>query len=199
MLNLLKYIKRSCPWIWYLIEYINGLLIKVFYGRRIKLAIRDALFLKHDMPYEYRQLQLEDAGNLLDFISNQPEGFDKYFSPHPFDLKNFRRVLSNGTFVLIGVFDHKDLVGYCFLRFFVNKSAFRGKIVDYKYQGRGIAKHMGQIMTNIASDAGFHVYATISTSNVASLQSAKSGAQIKVIKELPDDYIYIEILKDSCS
>mgnify|MGYP003310122073 FL=1 len=55
---------------------------------------------------------------------------------------------------------------------------------------------MGQIMTNIASEAGFRVYATISKSNVASLQSAKAGSKIKVIKELPDDYLYIEILKD---
>ena len=196
MLNLLKYIKQSCPWIWYVIEYFNGLLIKLFYGQRIKLAVQDALSAKDVILYEYRQLQPEDTGILLELISNQPVGFDKYFSPHPFDFKNFQRVLSNGTFVLIGAFDNNDLVGYCFIRFFVNKSAFRGKIVDYKYQGRGIAKQMGQIMTNIASEAGFRVYATISKSNVASLQSAKAGSKIEVIKELPDNYLYIEILKD---
>ena len=179
-----------------MIEYFNGLLIKLFYGQRIKLAVQDALSAKDVILYEYRQLQPEDTGILLELISNQPVGFDKYFSPHPFDFKNFQRVLSNGTFVLIGAFDNNDLVGYCFIRFFANKSAFRGKIVDYKYQGRGIAKQMGQIMTNIASEAGFRVYATISKSNVASLQSAKAGSKIEVIKELPDNYLYIEILKD---
>lgn len=197
IVNLLKYVKKSCPWIWYLIEYLNGLLIKVFYGKKIKHAIQAAISVKSDMVYGYRQLQSEDTSLLLEFISNQPDGFDKYFTPHPFDLKNFQRVLTNGTYVLVGAFDDKELVGYCFMRFFVNRSAFRGKIVDYTYQGRGIAKQMGQIMTNIAADAGFRVYATISKLNVASLQSAKYGAQIRVIKELADDYLYIEILTDS--
>lgn len=193
MLKFLKYVKRSCPWIWYMIEYCNGLFIKVFYGEGLQRAINAAISVNDRFSYRFRQLQLDDARILVEFISKQPVGFDKYFSPHPFDLKNFQRVLSNGTFVLIGAYDGDHLVGYCFIRFFINKSAFRGKIVDKEYQGRGIAKQMGLIMSSIASTAGFRVYATISKDNVASLQSAKYGSSIEVIKELPDNYLYVEI------
>ena len=193
MIQILKYIKQSCPSIWYLLEYINGLLIKAFFGKRIEDAINYSLSTNNGLLYQFRQLQLNDARILSEFISNQPIGFDKYFKPHPFDVENFQRVLSNGTFVLIGVFDHESLIAYCFIRFFINKSAFRGKIVDKEYQGRGIAKQMGSIMSNVASTAGFRVYATISKDNVASLKSAKYGSSVEVIKELPDNYLYVEI------
>lgn len=195
ILEKLKKLKYSYPWLWNIIESINGLLIKALYGQQLKRSITQSLK-QVSGQYVYRCMYLADADKLLQFINAQPDGFDTYFKPHAFDLKTFRRVLSNGTYILIGSFDDDKLIGYCFIRFFVNKSAFRGKIVDKKYQGIGIAKQMGQIMTNIAADAGFRVYATISKYNVASMQSAKSGAQIRVIKELPDDYLYIEIMKD---
>lgn len=194
LVEILKKIKSMFPWLWDAIEFVNGLFITLLWGRRLKRSIKSSLNIEY--RYKYRELKKDDAESLVQFISEQPDGFDTYFKPHAFDLKTFRQVLSNGTYVLIGSFDGGKLIGYCFIRFFLNKSAFRGKIVDKRYQGRGIAKQMGQIMTNVASDAGFRVYATISKSNVASMQSAKSGAEIKVIKELPDDYLYIEILKD---
>ena len=75
----------------------------------------------------------------------------------------------------------------------MNKSAFRGKIVDREFQGRGIAKEMGVMMSRIASNAGFRVYATISKDNVASLRSAQHGSSVEVIRELPDNYLYVEI------
>ena len=194
LVEILKKIKSVFPWLWDAIEFANGLFIRLFWGRRLNRSIERSL--SQEYQYQYRELKENDAEGLVQLINEQPEGFDTYFKPHTFDLKTFRRVLSSGTYVLIGSFDGDKLIGYCFIRFFLNKSAFRGKIVDKRYQGRGVAKQMGQIMTNIASEAGFRVFATISKSNVASIQSAKSGAQIKVIKELPDDYLYIEILKD---
>lgn len=194
IIETLKKLKNSFPWLWDVIEYLNGLFIKMAYGRRLHKSVDASLNQQSD--YQYRRLNLNDADKLVQFICEQPDGYDIYFKPHRFDLKTFKRVLSCGTYVLIGAFDGERLIGYCFIRFFANKSAFRGKIVDIKYQGRGIAKQMGQIMTQIASDLDFRVYATISKSNVASLQSAKAGSKIKVIKELPDDYLYIEILKD---
>ena len=48
-------------------------------------------------------------------------------------------------------------------------------------------------MSKIASNAGFRVYATISKDNVSSLKSAKYGSSIEIIKELHDNYLYVEI------
>lgn len=192
IITFLKSIKQRLPWLWNVVEFINGVLIRLFYGRSIVVAVSKSLN-NNESPYVYRKLTAKDASLLVDFISHQPSGFDKFFKPHDFDLKTFKRVLKSGTYILIGAFDGDILVGYCFIRFFINKSAFRGKIVDKEYQGRGIAKQMGLIMSKVASNAGFRVYATISKDNVASLKSAKYGSTIEIIKELPDNYLYVEI------
>lgn len=192
VVSLLKKIKQYLPWMWDVIEYLNGRCVRLFYGRRIDRSVQNALD-KVTSQYQHRRLKKEDAYQLFEFINRQPAGFDKFFKPHGFAKKDFKRVLTNGTFVLIGTFDNDKLTGYCFIRFFMNKSAFRGKIVDREFQGRGIAKEMGVMMSRIASNAGFRVYATISKDNVASLRSAQHGSSVEVIRELPDNYLYVEI------
>lgn len=192
IVSFLKKIKRSLPWVWDAVEYVNGCFVRLFYGRKIDGSVRMALN-RVTSQYTYRRLTKDDVCNLYEFISQQPSGFDKYFKPHRFSQKDFKRVLTNGTFILIGAFDGNKLVGYCFIRFFINKSAFRGKIVDKGYQGRGIAKQMGLVMSDVASTAGFRVYATISKDNVASLKSAGYGSEVNVIREMPDNYLYVEI------
>ena len=193
MLEFIKKIKSSCPWIWNVIEWGNGLLIRAFYGKRIdKAVVRNSAFVG---GYDYRRLTKIDAGCLSEFISRQPEGFDKFFKPYSFDERTFRRLLGNGSYLFVGAYDGDTLVAYCFVRLFVNKSAFRGYIVDSNYQGKGISKQMGKIMTDFAAEIGFRSFATISKANVASLQSQKAGAEVRVVRELPDDYLYVEIVK----
>ena len=192
VITLLKKIKYAFPWLWEIVEYFNGTSVRLFHGCKIDCAIDGALC-SVDSEYAYKRLTKSHVEQLVQFISQQPAGFDTFFKPHGFTAKDFKRVLTNGTFILIGAFDNDKLIGYCFIRFFINKSAFRGKIVDKEYQGRGIAKQMGLIISKVASNAGFRVYATISKDNVASLKSAKYGSSIEVIKELPDNYLYVEI------
>ncbi len=193
LIEFLKKVKNRCPWIWEMIERCNGIVVGFLYGKRIGEATADALK-NVESPYRFRQLMVGDAEMLVDFIHRQPEGFDKFFKPHAFDLKTFRRVLKNHTYSLIGCFDEDKLIGYCFIRFVANKSAYRGKIVDRAYQGRGIAKQMGIVMTKIALNAGFRLFATISKKNVASMKSSSAVNDVRIIKELPDDYVYIEYL-----
>lgn len=193
MLEYIKKLKTSCPWIWNVIEWGNGLMIRAFYGKRIdKAVVRNVVEVD---GYDYRRLTKIDAGSLSEFISRQPEGFDKFFKPHSFDERTFRRLLRNGSYVFVGAYDGDTLLAYSFVRLFVNKSAFRGYIVDSNYQGKGISKQMGMIMTNFADEIGFRSFATISKANVASLQSQKAGAEVRVVRELPDDYLYLEIIK----
>ena len=123
------------------------------------------------------------------------EEFDKFFKPHSFDERTFRRLMGNGSYLFVGAYDGDSLVAYSFVRLFVNKLAFRGYIVDSNYQGKGISKQMGKIMTDIADEIGFRSFATISKENVASLQSQKAGAEVRVVRELSDDYLYVEITK----
>lgn len=192
MINLLKKIKRKTPWIWILIEYINSFFINLLYGQKIRVATAEALTKCINSGYKFRQLEESDLKSLETMFTVQPKGFDQYFNPHKFDIQTLRRLYENDSFLMLGAFEEDKIIGYFFIRFFVNRSAFRGKMVDIGYQGRGIAKQMGNIMTRISLDAGFRVFGTINKENIGSLASSKAVNDIKVIKELPDNYIYVE-------
>ena len=194
LISSLKKLKQSYPCIWNTIEYINGMLVNLIYGRLLTRSIKSTLGAV-DSTYSFRKLCANDASILLDFIHKQPNDFDLYFKPHAFDLRTFSRILKNGTYYFVGAFEDNELVGYCFIRCFINKSAFRGYIVDASYQGRGIAKCMGSIMTEVCYMAGFRSYATISRDNIASLQSQRKYSNVTILKELEDNYLYIEISK----
>ena len=71
-------------------------------------------------------------------------------------------------------------------------------MVDVNFQGRGIAKNMGRIMTDVALGAGFRLFATISKDNLSSLASSKAVNEIRIVAELDNNYIYIEYLSKIC-
>ena len=89
----------------------------------------------------------------------------------------------------------KQIVGYFFLRCFVNGKAFRGKMVDKDYQGRAIAKLIGLAMTKVATTLGVRMFGSISTENYASLSSSKASNEVKIHKTLENGYYYIEFLE----
>jgi hypothetical protein len=86
------------------------------------------------------------------------------------------------------------MVGYFFLRCFFLGKCFRGKIVDYRWRNQGIAKMMGRISTDIAVRLGLRIYGAISRENVTSMASSSAVNEIKIIKDLPNNYVYIEYL-----
>ena len=53
---------------------------------------------------------------------------------------------------------------------------------------------MGLVTTQICHDMGFRLFATISKKNVKSMAYSKAVNEVRVIKELADDYIYVEYL-----
>lgn len=53
---------------------------------------------------------------------------------------------------------------------------------------------MGRLTTEICQLAGFRLFATISRNNVKSISSSKAVNDICIIKELPNDYLYVEYL-----
>ena len=88
----------------------------------------------------------------------------------------------------------QTIVGYFFLRCFINGKCFRGKIVDKNWQGRGIAKQMGIVMTKVSQALGMRMFGSISPENYASLASAKASNEIKIHQTLDNGYYYIEVL-----
>lgn len=198
MMRFLLFLKHKCGFVWSSVEFFNSFLFNLLYGKKMKLAIHDVLDNQRSDSYRFALLGKNDAENLCEFFSKQPEEMFKYFKPHDFDIKTINRKITDKAFITIGCFDSDKIIGYCFIRCFFNGKAFRGKIVDANYQGRGIAKKMGAIISAISYSCGLRLYATISKDNLASMNSSKAINEVVVVEELPDNYVYIEYLPLVC-
>ena len=194
MVKLLLYIKHHLTFIWSIVEWCNSMVFYIIYGRKLKKATERLTTLSARPELAFRPLTGKDLPGLEKFFTEQPEDAFKFFNPHKFDLKSLRKVNRNRAFLMIGCYRNGVLAGYCFLRFFANRQAFRGKIVDPRFQGQGIAKEMGRLTTEICREMHFRLFATISKDNVKSIASSKAVNEVKIIKELPDGYYYVEYL-----
>ena len=145
--------------------------------------------------YNYRFLIQSEIPRLHDFFNKQNQEQFSYFKPHDFDNSSLHRLFNNPSFLLFGVFDKDEIIGYFFLRCFINKQCFTGRIVDERYQGQGIAKKMGKILHHIAWTSNFRVFGTASNENIKSLKSYQAINNYRIIKELDNNYIYFEYLK----
>ena len=193
MLKVLLYVKHHICWIWDVIEWLNSFVFNICFGHCIKQSVEQSIT-RVSSQYDFRLLSECDMDTLAAFFVRQPKESFSFFNPHGFDLKSLRKKNGDKSFIMIGVYDGSRLVGYCFLRCFFTKKAFRGKIVDIDYQGRGIAKQMGMLTTEICKNMKFRLFATISKENVKSISSSKAVNDIKIHKELPDGYYYVEYL-----
>lgn len=191
MVKFLVWLKHHFGFLWALIEKSNSLLFHILWGNKLN----NSSFIYKIDDVEFRVLNQKDDMQLLaSFFARQPKSAFEFFNPHGFDEKSLIKRQKDPAFLMIGCFKNEILVGYCFLRFFFNKKAFRGKIVSQEFQGQGIAKLMGLVTTQICLDMKFRLFATISKSNVKSMASSMAVNEVRVIKELADDYIYVEYL-----
>ena len=193
MYQLVQLIRHNIPCIWNFIEASNTKLFKIRYGRKLK-SLPTLLQKFSNDAVSYRLAEVDDAPGLVDFFRKQPQNAFEYFKPHDFDLNSIKKLIRNSAFIMVLAKIDSKIIGYTFLRCFANGKSFRGKIVDIDYRGRGIAKQFGLQTTEIASELGIGLYGTISKSNISSMASSKSSNEIKIIEELPDDYLLIQYL-----
>lgn len=69
--------------------------------------------------------------------------------------------------------------------------SFLGKMVDSQSQGKGIGKKMCCCAMDLASALGLKMFETISKDNLASLYSTQNVIEVRIIKEMSNNYIYI--------
>lgn len=186
-------IRDKFGFIWDMIEWGNATAFSLMKRKAIK-----------DMPsilkgcsekYDISIAKESDVEGLVQFFANQPEEAFTFFKPHEFDANAVKKVVKNKAFMTFVVKEAGEIVGYFFLRCFVNGKAFRGKMVDKDHQGRGIAKLMGVAMTRVATALGVRMFGSISPDNYASLASAKASNEVKIHKTLENGYYYIEFLE----
>lgn len=195
MIRILLYIKHKVPIIWNAIEKLNGLLYSILYKSRMDEEVEKALKEFRLPGFETRQLNHKDLTRLSMLYDSQEASRVTYFNPHGFDQKSLLSVSRNPAFLMMGVFEGHRMVGYFFLRFFWNKKCFVGRLIDQPFEGKGIGRMMNSIMYNIGWRMGFKVLSTISRKNSLVMKSHANNSFMKVLRELDDDYLFVQFVE----
>lgn len=183
-------LKDRLPFIWRMVEKVNEWLFVARYGRIIRRSgVSDEIVAD---GLEYRPLLESDADSLVRFFDSQPEEAFVFFKPHDFDKETVLRLIRNRSYLAYGVFEKGEVVGYYFLRSFFMGKSYLGKMVDINHRGQGIGKQICKLSMDVATALGLHMYETISKDNLSSLYSTQKVLDVKILKELPDNYLYIE-------
>lgn len=185
-------IKERFGFIWDSIEWVNATLFSISHNKKLKEL--PSLLGQCANNYVYRLADLTDVGTLIKFFSEQPEKTFEFFKPHEFDAKSIAKIIKNKAFLTFVVCKDDQIVGYFFLRCFINGKCFRGKMVHKDWQGRGIATQLGMVTSKITQLLGLRMFGSISPDNLASLQSAKASNDIKIHSTLDNGYYFIEFL-----
>ena len=184
-------IKDKFGFLWEAIENVNGWLFACRYGKKLKNV--DEVLSPLNGKYKVRKTAEADVLPLVKFFSEQPEEAFEFFKPHGFDEKAIKRIVKNKAFQTFVVEDdRKQILGYFFLRSFVDGKCFCGRMADYRARGKGIGKLMAKAIEKVAVFERLRMYASISPDNLASLESAKAVSDVRIIKTLDNGYYYIE-------
>ena len=185
-------LRDKLRWLWNLIEMLNSMLFSMRYGNKVKA------FSFTDTPEGYNVVPLKDVPNksLVAFFEHQPEEAYTFFKPHGFDKKSIRRLQLNKSFLAYVLRDSENgnIAGYCFNRSFFHGVGYRGRMVDIDYRGKGLGTAMNKMLNEVGFGIGLRLFETVSKDNVASYRSAMSASNVKVVKELPENELYLEIL-----
>lgn len=188
------FLKDKFSWLWDIIEQINALLFSLRYGKKVNS------FRFTTIPEEYSIVAIKDipTEELVRFFEHQPEEAFTYFRPHEFDAKSIKQLQKNKSFLSYVLKDKENgnIAGYCFNRSFFHGKGFRGRMVDIDYRGNGLGTAMNKILNEVGFGIGLRLFESVSKDNVASYRSALSASNVRVVKELPHNELYLEIIKD---
>lgn len=185
-------LRDKLSWLWNIIEWMNGEVFSLRYGKRLKRFV----FTTVPEGYEIVPIKYVPTEKLVDFFKRQPEEAYTYFRPHGFYEKSIKRLQKNKAFLgyVLKNKENNEIAGYCFNRCFFHGQGFRGRMVDVDYRGRGLGTTMNKILNEVGFGIGLRLFETVSKDNVASYRSALSASNVKVVKEMPNNELYLEIL-----
>lgn len=197
MEDLLIFIKHHLSFLWNIIDWGNGLIFSLFYKPKL-IKVLPEVFIEFSIPpFSYRRLDESDVEPLFELINRQAASDIEYFRPHGFDLNSIRMQFKNHSFLMMGAFENEMIAGYFFLRFFVNKKCFVGRLIDKPYRGKGIGPVMNELMYETAWRMGFRCLSTISCHNTAVMRAHAKNPTMIVRKELQNDYLLVEFVREA--
>lgn len=187
-------LRDKLSWLWNIIEWINGVIFYMKYGKKLKT------FSFSTVPEGYVIASIKEISTdkLVEFFEHQPEEAFTFFKPHGFDAKSINRLKRNKAFLGYVLLDNSNekIAGYCFNRCYFHGQGFRGRMVDIDYRGKGLGTAMNKILNEVGFGIGLRLFESVSKDNLASYKSAISASNVKVVKELEHNELYLEILND---
>lgn len=186
-------LKDKLPFIWDTVEKVNEWIFVLRYGKKVK---NSAVTCAPD-GYTLARLKDVEPARIVKFFEHQPVDAFTFFKPHGFDEKSINRLQKNSAFLAYLLIDKTNgqIAGYCFNRSFCNGVGFRGRMVDINYRGKGLGTAMNKMLNEVGFGIGLRLFETVSKDNVASYRSALSASNVRVVKELPHNELYLEIVK----
>lgn len=178
--------------LWNMVEWMNALVFALTHKSALKKI--PAVLQECSETYTLRLAESADAPALAKFFAEQPKESFEFFKPHAFDEKTLLKIIRNRAFLTFLVLDGEKIVGYFFLRCFVNGKSFKGYMVADAYRGRGIAKLEGIAMNKVNDALGLRMFGSISPENTASMAVAKSVNEVKILETLENGDFYVEFL-----
>lgn len=194
MLYKIAHILRDrLSWLWNFIEYVNGILFSLKYRKKLKRIA----FNEVPAGYVVQPIRTMPTEKLVAFFQHQPKKSFAFFHPHGFDAGSIKVIQRNKAFLGYVLIDstNEKIAGYCFNRCFFHGIGYRGRMVDIDYRGKGLGTAMNKILNEVGFGIGLRLFETVSKDNVASYMSAVSASNVKVLKELPHNELYLEIVK----
>ena len=189
------FLRDKMPWLWDLVDIINSVLFKLRYGKKLR-AVEADVFKRYESESAMRIVPMSEVktNDLVAFFAAQPEEAYEFFKPHGFDGKALKKLQRNKSFLAYILLDGSQIAAYCFIRSFFMGKGFRGRMVGMSHRGRGLGTLMNRMMNDVGFGIGLRLYETVNKRNVASYRSAMSASNVKVLEEMEDDDLYLEIL-----
>lgn len=189
------FLRDRLPWIWDLVDLLNSWLFTLRYGRRLS-TVEAGILDRYAKDCGMRIVPMCEvpADELAAFFAAQPEEAFTFFKPHGFDAKALHKLQRNRSFLAYILLDGNDIAAYCFIRSFFMGKGFRGRMVGMDHRGRGLGTLMNRLMNDIGFGIGLRLFETVSRRNVASYRSAMSASDVRVLEEMEDDELYLEIV-----
>lgn len=182
--ELAHWLQSKCPWIWDGIEALNAVICGLKIGNKQKL--KECLFA------DVRIADVNDACRLSEFFARQPEESYRWFRPHAFDEVTMRSLLERKSYIIYVQEEEGNIIGYAFLRCFINGKCFLGKMVDVNHQGKGVCTKLCKVGMNMAEKIGFRMFESINKENIGSMKASQKACDVIVVEELENGDVLIE-------
>lgn len=188
-------LRDKFPWLWDMMGLVLSWLFEIRYGKKLKQIPLLLEKYSNQNAFTIHVLHEKDVSVLAKMFREQPEEAFEYFKPHEFTEKALTKLVRDKGFLAYIVRNGDAVVGYFFQRSFFWGKAFRGYMTDYRWRRQGINKLMNECAMEISEFLGLQVFGTIAPENIASLKSAESVNEVKIIKTLDNGDYFVQYCK----